>query len=721
MSCGSSQGRCAGEKPTGLAGTMKCTIRRLLVYTVLITLISYTGFRLTTPVSFPASIPAANVGITRSEGVQAAGETRASTSELKVDDTSVVSTVSTVTRTDIVAKEPPSSPPPSQPAKPLAPPPPTPPLESAEKIVVKADVNVTDQADVNVTDQADVNVTAKPEVNSTRTRAGGKPGKYVAPKSKLAQDNQLTEELVGRYAEDNVVMVTWANHHYHDFVRNWVRNVRNCGVRNFMVGAMDNELLEKLIEDEVPTFAMQSGLTTEDFGWGTENFHKMGRKKIELIYLFTKMGFDILVSDVDTVWLRNPLPYMAKYPNADVLTSSDHLSNTAEGEGLENPNKAHSAANIGIMLLRHTAKELAKEWVDVLEKDDKVWDQNVFNDLYRRSGGPSVKDDKNLVTGYDGKLKVGVLPVSMFASGHTYFVQRMHEKVGLDPYVVHATFQYSGTEGKRHRMREALLWEDAPEYYDPPAGLLAFAPDVPKTLLDNSQSVEGHFDLVNHQILQVRSALQVAQKLGRVLVMPKLYCGFDRWWAPHKGTIPGSDTTLPYLCPMDHVFEVETWIREQPVEEAGPHIDFREYSFFQNHLVPSSVKDSTVTVSLVDECGRDECTQAMGKAAPGGKDTIVATKNFTDVQVATLLEEYKDVKVLNFTSMVGAFGRFEDPADAKKFSNRIKRYAAIWCCKHKNPGHTWYDMEYDIVPHVDRHNRKWDDTERGKWRLTTGP
>ena len=97
MSCGSSQGRCADEEPTGLAGTMKCTIRRLLVYTVLITLISYTGFRLTTPVSFPASIPAANVGITRSEGVQAAGETRASISELKVDDTSVVSTVSTET------------------------------------------------------------------------------------------------------------------------------------------------------------------------------------------------------------------------------------------------------------------------------------------------------------------------------------------------------------------------------------------------------------------------------------------------------------------------------------------------------------------------------------------------------------------------------------------------------------------------------------------------
>ena len=28
-------------------------------------------------------------------------------------------------------------------------------------------------------------------------------------------------------------------------------------------------------------------------------------------------------------------------------------------------------------------------------------------------------------------------------------------------------------------------------------------------------------------------------KLGRTLVMPKLWCGFDRWWAPHHGKIPG--------------------------------------------------------------------------------------------------------------------------------------------------------------------------------------
>lgn len=101
-----------------------------------------------------------------------------------------------------------------------------------------------------------------------------------------------------------------------------------------------------------------------------------------------------------------------------------------QDEGLERWPDAGSAANIGIMLFRPKGHDLAKvsvvcfglsiplglgplcllpacacsstsslqrllpagphlsrsaqEWVDVLEKDDKVWDQNAFNDLYRR-------------------------------------------------------------------------------------------------------------------------------------------------------------------------------------------------------------------------------------------------------------------------------------------------------------------------------------------------
>jgi hypothetical protein len=128
-------------------------------------------------------------------------------------------------------------------------------------------------------------------------------------------------------------------------------------VTNFMVGAMDNELLKLLVDDNIPTFAMQSNMTTHDFGWGTKNFHLMGRKKIALIRDFTLMGFDILVSDVDTVWMRDPIPYLQKYPEADVLTSSDHLAPTA------------TVRNTIPLAFRHSLLLGRARW----EPDDNVW------------------------------------------------------------------------------------------------------------------------------------------------------------------------------------------------------------------------------------------------------------------------------------------------------------------------------------------------------------
>ena len=95
-----------------------------------------------------------------------------------------------------------------------------------------------------------------------------------------------------------------------------------------------------------------------------------------------------------------------------------------------------------------------------------------------------------------------------------------------------------------------------------------------------------------------------------------------------------------------------------------------------------------------------------------------APGNATDVEIANLLSNHAGVKVLNFTSTLGAFGRHADAADAKKFSTRVKRYAGLWCCVFDAvPGHIWYDMEFDVVPHTDRHNRVWDTA----WEPKTGP
>ena len=70
------------------------------------------------------------------------------------------------------------------------------------------------------------------------------------------------------------------------------------------------------------------------------------------------------------------------------------FKNIRKDDGLENFAQAASAANIGIMFFRPKAVSLAEEWVNVLEKDPTIWDQNAFNDLFRKGWEPSTREDR---------------------------------------------------------------------------------------------------------------------------------------------------------------------------------------------------------------------------------------------------------------------------------------------------------------------------------------
>ena len=147
------------------------------------------------------------------------------------------------------------------------------------------------------------------------------------------------------------------------------------------------------------------------------------------------------------------------------------------------------------------------------------------------------------------------------------------------PHQVHTTFQYGGAPGKRHRLREAMLWLDPPSHYTPAAGVLTYTPDVPDALVapPGGMSAAGHVELMRHQLYQLRAALLLAFALGRVLVLPPLVCGFDKYWAPitAEGLIPGAwHWALPIRrCPLDHLLN--------PAELREPTRYVREYVLYR--------------------------------------------------------------------------------------------------------------------------------------------
>ncbi|RYQ81708.1 hypothetical protein Ahy_B10g100329 [Arachis hypogaea] len=514
---------------------------------------------------------------------------------------------------------------------------------------------------------------------------------------------RLTKELVQQRVKDNVVIVTFGNYAFMDFILTWVKQLTDMEVTNFLVGAMDTKLLEALYWKGVPVFDMGSHMSTVDVGWGSPTFHKMGREKVILIDAILPFGFELLMCDTDMVWMQNPLPYLARYPEADVLTSSDQLIPTVVDDSLEVWNEVSGAYNIGIFHWRpsESSKKLAKQWKEMLLADDKIWDQNGFNDIVRKSLGPSVGDDSGLVYAFDGNLKLGILPASIFCSGHTYFVQAMYQQLRLKPYAVHTTFQYGGTEGKRHRLREAMLFHDPPEYYNPPGGFLSFKPFIPKgLLLSGEHNVESHFALVNYQIKQIRTALAIASLLNRTLVMPPLWCRIDRLWYPHPGVLEGTLTRQPFLCPLDHVFEVNVMLKKLPEEEFGPEIAIREYSIIDNPSLPSEVnqfqvKNSWLDVQLCKE-GTPDC-DASDNTTLGG--FLKFPKHSNEETFMKIFSPFKDVKVIKFSSVQDAFTGFTNKEREEKFRNRVKRYVGIWCCVlDHDPGHIYYDMYWDEKP-----------------------
>ncbi|XP_057963795.1 arabinosyltransferase XEG113 [Malania oleifera] len=566
-----------------------------------------------------------------------------------------------------------------------------------------APVSHVNSAPLDQTDQSSLPtaVGVVPAPTPMPQRTGMKPIWEVPPpgtKMPPLETFRLTKELVQRRVKDNIIVVTFGNYAFMDFILTWVKHLTDLGVSNLLVGAMDTKLLKALYWRGVPAFDMGSHMSTIDVGWGSPTFHKMGREKVILINAILPFGFELLMCDTDMVWLKNPLPYFARFPGADVLTSSDQVVPTVVDDRLDIWQQVGAAFNIGIFHWRPTdsAKKLAEEWKELLLADEKIWDQNGFNDLVRRQFGPSVDDESGLVYAFDGNLKLGLLPASIFCSGHTYFVQAMYQQLRLEPYAVHTTFQYAGTEGKRHRLREAMVFYDPPEYYDSPGGFLSFKPSIPKNLLlDGEHNLESHFSLVNYQIKQIRTALAIASLLNRTLVMPPIWCRLDRLWFPHPGVLQGSMTRQPFLCPLDHIFEVNVLLKKLPEEEFGPGINIREYSFFDNPSVSQKVKESWLEVQLCQE--RSQNCHVPNDTSPAG--VLRFPKHSNEETFKSVFSAFKDVKVIEFSSMQDAFLGFTDKAREKRFRNRVKRYLGIWCCvANHTPGHIYYDIYWDEKP-----------------------
>lgn len=413
-----------------------------------------------------------------------------------------------------------------------------------------------------------------------------------------------------------IVIVTFGNAEMIDFLLNWHSHLAALSLHaSALMGATDAATARALEAAGARCFPLKSSIGESEAKWGSPGFAQMGRSKAWLLRALLTLRATVLFADADVVFQRDPLPYLSRQLRlgASLLFHTDGFGSSAEVlaaeiDGLEAPAFTWGLEmNTGLFLATPNATSLSRQWCDVLAADSAFanWrnDQQSLNELVRRGAQPAKHDPATqLFPAFDGTLRLGLLPSHLFPSGHVYFIQRAVAARRDPPYAVHLTFQNCDQSGKRHRMREAGLWRiDPPSYYTPPGGLLSFDPDLepanqatfaptPRNMRLGDEVVAAHFRLLNHQLLQVRTALAIASTLNRTLVLPRFLCGVETVTNfAHRGIrchgTNGCATRLPYWCPADHVLRMHYWRGVMPQR---PQLDirYREFSALHQAAAP---------------------------------------------------------------------------------------------------------------------------------------
>ncbi len=225
---------------------------------------------------------------------------------------------------------------------------------------------------------------------------------------------------------DKQHIVVFANYSYLPVLENWIEALKRINVNNFLIVSLDEELHHYLQEKKVNSILRPCEL---DLG-------KLWIHRIDVILELMEKGHDIIHSDADAIWLKDPLPYLNDLPQ-DMIFSQGTIWPPDVQE------KWGFVLCCGFFLLRSNPKTL-QFMRDLLKRVNKDKDDQVScNRLLLEMGADWNSPDKPYTIdfrekqficsetvryGKYGKLSLALLPHKKF--------QRIFEKTD-DVYIRH--------------------------------------------------------------------------------------------------------------------------------------------------------------------------------------------------------------------------------------------------------------------------------------------
>ncbi|KAK2145613.1 hypothetical protein LSH36_669g04027 [Paralvinella palmiformis] len=377
----------------------------------------------------------------------------------------------------------------------------------------------------------------------------------VESKEVVLDKDELLRRVMKSKAVNKTIILSSVDSGYLDMAINlYMSSFGKFRIENYLFVGSDAHICDFLFRfaiDCQPYIYDKDGETPSVYN--TQAFRRKTHLKTKIILEGLKLGLNVLITDVDIVFQKNPLSSFT-CQNCDIEITSD----VSEG-------------NSGFYFARPTEA--------AIELHEKAWNVSFTN--------PKLSNQKAIVRTIKEmqqkkKISVKNLSPSQYPNGYVYFEQGKRMFKGDNPcsecIIVHNNWIVSGA-AKIYRFKEYGLWENDAGGYFSSASRKYLSFDLPK------QFDEKDNRTAEQEKIALQNAFIIGDLLNRTVILPQFHCYRCKYTRVCK--TPGA------RCHLGTAYRIVTF-------DARLKDRYRESVFLSHDKVPASVKQSRSPLFFID-------------------------------------------------------------------------------------------------------------------------
>jgi hypothetical protein len=202
------------------------------------------------------------------------------------------------------------------------------------------------------------------------------------------------EKLINKQKDKktNSIMLVEANSGFHPMLISWLAHIKQSMITSYLIVALDQKEYDLLCSMGEPVALSKGRFEADSTIYRNNDYNKIVRNKWSLIASVLGMGVNVLISDIDVVWYRDPLPGLSSTSaNCGMLFSSNDQNRHPHDHIKMDPLlEVGSWMNTGVSYLRSTKQAIKYidaflSWTDPQEGLDDQANWNHFRHRLREN------------------------------------------------------------------------------------------------------------------------------------------------------------------------------------------------------------------------------------------------------------------------------------------------------------------------------------------------